>query len=49
MGLIKEPNDVDFFVVNKPMTEKEKKEFSEFIEAYKLKQKIKKSKLNKAA
>ena len=37
MGLVKEPKDVDFFVVNKKLTEKERKELSEFIENYKRK------------
>jgi hypothetical protein len=49
MGLIKEPKDVDFFVVNKKLTEKEKKEFSSFIEEYKRKRKAKKEKHRKAA
>ena len=50
MGLIKEPMNVDFFVVNKQMTEKEKKEFSNFIEEYKHKQALsKKRKQRKAA
>lgn len=31
MGLIKEPKNVDFYVLDKPWTEKEKKEFSAFI------------------
>lgn len=31
MGLVKEPKDIDLFVENKPMSEKEKKELSEFI------------------
>ncbi len=49
MGLIKEPKDVDFFVVNKPMTDKEKKEFSDFIENYKRNKALKKTKHRKAA
>ncbi len=49
MGLIKEPKDVDFFVINKELTEKEKKEFSDFIENYKRKQALKKKKHRKAA
>jgi hypothetical protein len=47
MGLIKEPKDVDFFVVNKKLTEKERKELSEFIENYK--RKTASSKKNKHA
>ncbi len=31
MGLIKEPKNVDFYVLDKPWTDKEKKEFSAFI------------------
>ena len=49
MGLIKEPKDVDFFVINKKLTEKEKKEFSDFIKDYKRKQALKKKKQRKAA
>jgi hypothetical protein len=50
MGLIKEPKDVDFFVVNKKLTEKERKELSEFIENYKRKKaSSKKNKHAKAA
>lgn len=29
--LIREPMEVDFYVIDKPWTDKEKKEFSEFI------------------
>jgi hypothetical protein len=31
MGLIKEPRDIDFFVIDKPWSETELKEFSELI------------------
>ncbi len=31
MGLIKEPKNVEFYVIDKPWTEEERKEFSEFI------------------
>lgn len=31
MGLIREPKGVDFYVIDTPWTDKEKKEFSEFI------------------
>ncbi len=31
MGLIREPKNVDFHVIDKPWTEKEVKEFSAFI------------------
>lgn len=31
MGLIKEPKNVDFYVIDKHWTEKEKEEFSAFI------------------
>lgn len=31
MGLIKEPKNVDFYVLDKPWTEEERKEFSAFI------------------
>jgi len=44
MGLIKEPENVDFTVIDKPWTAKEKKEFSEFIKQNKLKQKSNKKK-----
>ena len=49
MGLIKEPKNVDFFVVNKELTDKEKKEFSEFIENYKKAKALKKNKHRKVA
>lgn len=31
MGLIREPKNVDFYVIDKPQSEKELKEFSELI------------------
>ena len=33
MGHIKEPDEVDFIIKGKPLTEKEKKPISEFIKA----------------
>lgn len=39
----------DLYVVNKKLTKKERKEMSDFIEAHKLKQKLKKTKHRKAA
>jgi hypothetical protein len=35
MGLIKEPRDIDFFVIDKPWSETELKEFSELIKKQK--------------
>ncbi|MEI8203791.1 MAG: hypothetical protein WCH34_12295 [Bacteroidota bacterium] len=35
MGLIKEPKEIDFYVIDKPWTEEEKHEFSELIEKQK--------------
>lgn len=32
MGHIAEPKDVDFYVINRPLTEKEKKRISDFIQ-----------------
>jgi len=45
MGLIKEPEGVDFVIQSKPLTEKQQKELSEFIAKRKLeiKKKVKKS------
>ncbi len=37
MGLVKEPDGVDFIIQNQPLTNKERKEISEFIQAQKLK------------
>jgi len=39
MGLIKEPNGVDFIIQSPPLTDKEKKEISEFIRTRKLQNK----------
>lgn len=39
MGLIKEPKNVDFTVLDKPWTEEERKEFTAFIKGKKEKQK----------
>ncbi|MEI8203174.1 MAG: hypothetical protein WCH34_09200 [Bacteroidota bacterium] len=36
MGLIKEPNGVDFIILSTPLTEEERKEISEFIRKRKL-------------
>jgi hypothetical protein len=49
MGLIKEPKDVDFFVINKKWTKKEKEEFSAFIEEYKRKKALRKGKKHRKA
>ena len=43
MKLKPEPREIDLYVSNKKMTEKEFKELAEFIEQVKLKQKNKKS------
>ena len=40
MGLIKEPNGVDFLIQSQPLSEKERIEISEFIKASKDKNKI---------
>lgn len=40
MGLVKEPNEVDFLIQSKPLSEKEKIEISEFIKESKEKNKI---------
>ena len=45
MGLIKEPRDVDFFVIDKPWSEKELKEFSDNI---KLRKDLQKKRSNKS-
>ena len=39
MGLIKEPEGVDFIIQSPPLTDKERKEISEFIRARKLQNK----------
>lgn len=41
MGFIKEPEGVDFVIQSRPLTEKEKKELSEYIKAEKEKNKLK--------
>jgi len=43
MGLIKEPKNVDFYVIDKPWTPKEKNEFSELIKKLKSRSKVKRS------
>lgn len=35
MGYIKEPEGVDFMIQSKPLTDKERKEISKFIQDYK--------------
>ncbi len=47
MGLIREPKNVDFYVIDKPWTDKERKEFSEFIKQRK--EQLKKSEHRKTA
>ena len=49
MKLKPEPVEIDLYVSNKRLTDKEHKELSDFIKAYKEKQKRKKSKQKKAA
>ena len=49
MGLVKEPKDVDLFVENKPMLEKEKQELSDFIKKFQDKLKANRRKDFKAA
>ena len=44
MGLIKEPKDVDFYVIDKEWTDSELKEFSELIKQQKSMQQKKKLK-----
>jgi hypothetical protein len=39
MGLIKEPKNVDFFMIDNPWTDEEKQEFSNLIKKEKLKTK----------
>ena len=41
MGLIKEPEGVDFIIQSPPLTDKERLEISEFIRARKLQNKLK--------
>jgi hypothetical protein len=49
MGLIKEPKNVDFYVIDKPWTIAEKKEFSQLIEKLKSRSKSKKQVTRKKA
>ncbi len=49
MGLIREPKNVDFTVLDKPWTEQERKEFSAFIKLRKLKRKKRQSPKKTAA
>jgi hypothetical protein len=44
MGFIKEPKGVGFIIQSEPLTEKERKEISKFITAYKANSKQEKSK-----
>jgi len=44
MGHIKEPKGVDFVIASDPLTDKARKEISEFIHNYKNKSTIKKAK-----
>ena len=44
MGLIREPKDVDFYVLDKPWTLEERKEFSAFIKLRKEQQRKLKTK-----
>jgi hypothetical protein len=46
MGLIKEPKNVDFYVIDKPWTEEEQKEFSAFIKMRKERRKKRSLKAN---
>lgn len=50
MGLIKEPEGVDFIIQSPPLTDKERKEISEFIRARKsqIKKRVKGKFANKA-
>ena len=48
MGLIKEPKNVDFYVIDKQWTDKEKKELSEYIAARKLKNKKRNTKASRS-
>ena len=40
MGLIKEPKNVDFFVIDNPWTDEERKDFSELIKKEKSTKKL---------
>ena len=43
MGYLKEPEGVDFIIQSKPLTDKERKEISKFIQDYKAKNAERKS------
>ena len=45
MGLIKEPKNVDFYVLDKPWTAQERKEFSAFIKLRKEQRKKRQSRV----
>ncbi len=47
MGHIKEPKGVDFLIKSEPLTDKERKEISEFIKERKSKKRAKKTASNK--
>ena len=47
MGLIREPKNVDFTVLDKTWTEEERKEFSAFIKLRKEQQKKRQSRIHK--
>lgn len=49
MGYVKEPEGVDFIIKGKPLTEKEKKAISEFIQADKERLRLKKSRKKKVS
>lgn len=46
MGFIKEPKGVDFVIQSEPLTDKDRKEISEFIRKYKEEQSKKLNKTN---
>ena len=46
MGFIKEPKGVDFVIQSEPLTDKDRKEISEFIRKYKEEQSKKSNKTN---
>lgn len=47
MGLIREPLNVDFYVIDRPISAAESKEFSEFIKRDKKRQAAKRSRARK--
>lgn len=47
MGHIKEPKGVDFVIQSEPLTDKDRKEISEFIAEYKAKRRKKRKTVNK--